>query len=97
MEFLPITWHDGLHSDATGIDDQLNQISLRSIPKLRQFTNGTLMDILFYTSSKYCQVIIDTVATEMCRLRRLFLDRNPNFKVGDGIVRLFVCLFLSEV
>ncbi|THD21595.1 S23IP [Fasciola hepatica] len=86
VEFLPITWHDGLHSDATGIDDQLNQISLRSIPKLRQFTNGTLMDILFYTSSKYCQVIIDTVATEMCRLRKLFLDRNPNFKGGFSVI-----------
>ncbi|VDP77522.1 unnamed protein product [Echinostoma caproni] len=86
VEFLPVMWHDGLHSDATGIDEQLSQISLRSIPKLRQFTNGTLMDILFYTSSKYCQVIVDTVATEMCRLRKLFLARNPEFTGGFSVI-----------
>ncbi|CAH8518523.1 unnamed protein product [Dicrocoelium dendriticum] len=86
VEFLPILWHDELHSDATGVDSQLNQITLRSIPKLRQFTNGTLMDILFYTSSRYCQVIVDTVAKEMCRLRNLFLSRNPNYSGGFSII-----------
>ncbi|KAF7232377.1 hypothetical protein EG68_08321 [Paragonimus skrjabini miyazakii] len=85
-EFLPIMWHDELHSDATGVDSQLNQITLRSIPKLRQFTNGTLMDILFYTSSKYCQVIVDTVAKDICRLRDLFLSRNPGYNGGFSII-----------
>ncbi|KAA3671965.1 uncharacterized protein DEA37_0004018 [Paragonimus westermani] len=85
-EFLPIMWHDELHSDATGVDSQLNQITLRSIPKLRQFTNGTLMDILFYTSSKYCQVIVDTVAKDIRRLRDLFLSRNPDYNGGFSIV-----------
>ncbi|CAL8068820.1 unnamed protein product [Calicophoron daubneyi] len=86
IEILPVTWHDALHSDATGLDDQLGQITLRSIPKLRQFINGTLMDILFYTSSKYCQVIVDRVAGEICRLRNLFLSRNPGYSGGFSIV-----------
>ncbi|CAH8565245.1 unnamed protein product [Schistosoma bovis] len=80
MEFLPILWHDELHSDTvTGLDKQLEQITLGSIPKLRQFTNDSLMDILFYTSSKYSQLIVNTVAREITRLRELFISRNPNF------------------
>ena len=83
MEFLPILWHDELHSDTvTGLDKQLEQITLGSIPKLRQFTNDSLMDILFYTSSRYSQLIVNTVAREITRLRELFLSRNPNFSVS---------------
>ncbi|OON18083.1 DDHD domain protein, partial [Opisthorchis viverrini] len=85
-EFIPIMWHDNLHSDATGVDEQLSQITLRSIPKLRQFTNGTLTDILFYTSSRYCQVIVDAVAKDICRFRELFLARNPNYTGGFSII-----------
>lgn len=83
IEFLPILWHDELHSDTvTGLDKQLEQITLGSIPKLRQFTNDSLMDILFYTSSKYSQLIVNTVAREITRLRELFISRNPNFTVS---------------
>lgn len=55
VEFLPVSWHKSLHGDK-GIDDQLKRITLRSIPKFRDFTNDTLLDILFYTSPVYCQV-----------------------------------------
>jgi len=44
-----------LHGDG-GIDEKLKPITLKSIPKLRHFTNDTLLDILFYTSPVYCQV-----------------------------------------
>ncbi|CAH8543119.1 unnamed protein product [Heterobilharzia americana] len=87
VEFLPILWHDELHSDTvTGLDKQLEQITLGSIPKLRQFTNDTLMDILFYTSSKYSQIIVNTVAREITRLRNLFLLRNPKFTGNISII-----------
>ncbi|TNN21087.1 SEC23-interacting protein isoform 2 [Schistosoma japonicum] len=87
VEFLPILWHDELHSDTvTGLDKQLEQITLGSIPKLRQFTNDSLMDILFYTSSKYSQIIVNTVAREIKRLRELFLSRNPNFSGNISII-----------
>lgn len=56
IEVLPISWHDSLHSDETGIDKTLKNITLESIPRLRDFTNDTLLDILFYTSPVYCQV-----------------------------------------
>lgn len=56
VEVLPISWHSELHSKDTGIDEKLKAITLESIPKLRSFTNSTLLDILFYTSPVYCQV-----------------------------------------
>lgn len=58
IEVLPISWHATLHGEGTGIDRKLKSITLSSIPKLRHFTNDTLLDILFYTSPVYCQVII---------------------------------------
>lgn len=56
VEVLPVSWHSDLHSEETGIDEKLKAITLESIPKLRSFTNDTLLDILFYTSPIYCQV-----------------------------------------
>ncbi|XP_020283226.1 SEC23-interacting protein-like isoform X2 [Pseudomyrmex gracilis] len=82
IEVLPISWHTTLHSEDTGIDKKLQAITLESIPKLRHFTNDTLLDILFYTSPIYCQTIMETVGSEMNRLYALFKERNPNFDGG---------------
>lgn len=82
IEVLPISWHTTLHSDDTGIDKKLQAITLESIPKLRHFTNDTLLDILFYTSPIYCQTIMHTVGNEMNRLHALFKERNPSFNGG---------------
>lgn len=82
IEVLPISWHQQLHSENTGIDKKLESITLESIPRLRDFTNDTLLDILFYTSPVYCQTIISTVALELNRVYELFKKRNPNFS-GD--------------
>lgn len=79
IEVLPISWHTTLHSEDTGIDKKLRAITLESIPKLRHFTNDTLLDILFYTSPIYCQTIMQTVGNEMNKLYSLFKERNPNF------------------
>ncbi|XP_012139228.2 uncharacterized protein LOC100879519 isoform X2 [Megachile rotundata] len=82
IEVLPISWHTTLHSEDTGIDKKLHAITLESIPKLRHFTNDTLLDILFYTSPVYCQTIMQTVGSEINRLYTLFKDRNPDFNGG---------------
>lgn len=79
VEVLPISWHTTLHSEATGIDKKLEAITLESIPKLRHFTNDTLLDVLFYTSPTYCQTIMQTVGNEMNRLHTMFKKRNPGF------------------
>ncbi|NXC39237.1 DDHD2 Phospholipase, partial [Penelope pileata] len=83
VEFLPVNWHSALHS--TGVDVDLERITLPSISRLRHFINDTILDAFFYNSSTYCQTILDTVASEMNRLYLLFLQRNPDFKGGVSI------------
>ncbi|XP_074837982.1 triacylglycerol hydrolase DDHD2 isoform X2 [Carettochelys insculpta] len=83
VEFLPVNWHSPLHS--TGVDVDLERITLPSINRLRHFINDTILDVFFYNSATYCQTIVDTVASEMNRLYRLFVQRNPDFKGGVSI------------
>jgi hypothetical protein len=80
VEFLPVNWHKPLHGEDTGTDERLRPLTLKSIPKLRNFVNDTLLDILFYTSPIYCQSILDTVVSEINRLYTLFCERNEDFK-----------------
>ncbi|XP_046851691.1 phospholipase DDHD2-like [Xenia sp. Carnegie-2017] len=81
IEFLPVLWHAAIHDDmANGVDRLLQSITINSVSKLREFTNTTLLDILFFTSPVYCQTIVDKVGSEMNRLLRLFRMRNPSFK-----------------
>lgn len=56
VEVLPVPWHQALHNE--DINTKLYNITLQSIPRLRQFTNDTLSDILFYTSPVFCEVIL---------------------------------------
>ncbi|XP_074525979.1 triacylglycerol hydrolase DDHD2 isoform X2 [Halichoeres trimaculatus] len=83
VEFLPVNWHSALHGDATGVDEDIQRITLPSISRLRHFTNDTLLDLFFYNSPTYCQTIVDTVASEINRLHTLFKKRHPEF---DGAV-----------
>ncbi|XP_067087208.1 phospholipase DDHD2-like isoform X1 [Osmerus mordax] len=79
VEFLPVNWHSALHGDATGVDEDIQKITLPSISRLRHFTNDTLLDLFFYNSPTYCQTIVDTVAAEVNRLHELFRQRHPGF------------------
>jgi hypothetical protein len=58
VEILPVEWHRALHTEA--IDQRLIDITLPSIPKAREFTNETLLDILFYTSPVFCEVVLSS-------------------------------------
>uniref|UniRef100_A0A1A7WZL2 DDHD domain containing 2 n=1 Tax=Iconisemion striatum TaxID=60296 RepID=A0A1A7WZL2_9TELE len=80
VEFLPVNWHSALHGDATGVDEDIQRITLPSISRLRHFTNDTLLDLFFYNSPTYCQTIVDTVASEINRLHTLFKQRHPEFE-----------------
>ncbi|CAL1615988.1 unnamed protein product [Knipowitschia caucasica] len=86
VEFLPVNWHSALHGDATGVDEDIQRITLPSISRLRHFTNDTLLDLFFYNSPTYCQTIVDTVASEINRLHALFKQRHPEFKGTVSIV-----------
>lgn len=86
VEFLPVNWHSALHGDATGVDEDIQRITLPSISRLRHFTNDTLLDLFFYNSPTYCQTIVDTVASEINRLHTLFKQRHPDFQGAVSIV-----------
>ncbi|XP_067879374.1 phospholipase DDHD2-like isoform X2 [Heterodontus francisci] len=85
VEFLPVNWYCTLHGDATGVDEDIQRITLPSISRLRHFTNETLLDLFFYNSPTYCQTIVDTVANEMNQLLTIFQQRNPDFKGGISV------------
>ncbi|XP_068081170.1 phospholipase DDHD2 isoform X2 [Anabrus simplex] len=85
IEVLPVSWHSTLHGEDTGIDRKLKAITLHSIPRLRHFTNDTLLDILFYTSPVFCQTIMHTVGREINRLYELFRSRHPSFTGGVSL------------
>ncbi|XP_070689431.1 triacylglycerol hydrolase DDHD2 [Pempheris klunzingeri] len=86
VEFLPVNWHSALHGDATGVDEDIQRITLPSISRLRHFTNDTLLDLFFYNSPTYCQTIVDTVASEINRLHTLFKQRHPEFHGAISVV-----------
>ncbi|KAM9744503.1 triacylglycerol hydrolase DDHD2 isoform 2-T3 [Menidia menidia] len=86
VEFLPVNWHSALHGDATGVDEDIQRITLPSISRLRHFTNDTLLDLFFYNSPTYCQTIVDTVASEINKLHALFKLRHPEFSGAVSVV-----------
>ncbi|XP_034026034.1 phospholipase DDHD2 isoform X3 [Thalassophryne amazonica] len=86
VEFLPVNWHSALHGDATGVDEDIQRITLPSISRLRHFTNDTLLDLFFYNSPTYCQTIVDTVSSEINRLHILFQQRHPEFTGAVSVV-----------
>jgi hypothetical protein len=43
----------------------IEDISLKTIPNMREFANDTLMDVLFFMSPEHHQIIIDVVTHEM--------------------------------
>ncbi|KAI1882549.1 hypothetical protein AGOR_G00251890 [Albula goreensis] len=79
VEFLPVNWHDTLHGDATGVDWDIQRITLPSLTRLRDFANDTLLDLFYYLTPTYCQGILDHLVSEINRLHSLFLSRHPGF------------------
>lgn len=85
IEVLPISWHSELHSEESGIDAKLKAITLESIPKIRSLANETILDVLFYTSPKFCQHIMEIVSGSLNRLYTKFCQRNPAFAGGVSL------------
>ncbi|KAM3567350.1 hypothetical protein VYU27_010502, partial [Nannochloropsis oceanica] len=58
---------------------RLRDITLSRIPHLRSFVNDALLDVLYFMSPAYHQVILDEVAAEMNRTVTLFRQHTRNF------------------
>ena len=79
VEYLPVEWHEAfavlsqrrlapssLSSRNSGRPPVLMQdISLRTIPNMRDFANDTLMDVLYFMSPEHHDIMIDIVTHEM--------------------------------
>lgn len=74
----------------------IQRITLPSIERLRNFANETLLDLFFYSSPTYCQIILDTVARELNRLHGLFCSRHPDFQGQVSLVGHSLGLFPSS-
>ncbi|BET02057.1 Sec-23 interacting protein P125 [Nesidiocoris tenuis] len=83
VEVLPVEWHQALHTEA--IDKRLDDITLPSIPKAREFTNNTILDVLFYSSPMFSEKIVQAVGFEVNRTYSLFMKRNPGFTGGVSL------------
>jgi hypothetical protein len=87
VEYLPVEWHEsftiqsqrrlrtgssvaGNGPSGVTIDD----ISLRTIPQMRQFANDTLMDVLYFMSPEHHDIMIDIVVNEMNFVVHKFRD-----------------------
>ncbi|KAK2711679.1 hypothetical protein QYM36_012702, partial [Artemia franciscana] len=101
VEFIPVKWRPAVHGDETGVDQLLKRITLDSCRFERDLVNNTILDVLFYMSPKYCQSIVSTVGSEMNRLYKLFIERNPGFVgkvtlVGHSLGSLILFDILSH-
>jgi hypothetical protein len=57
----------------------LKEVRLNSISRLRDFNNHSMIDLLFYYSPLYAQVIVKQIVQKMNQLLTLFLSRNQTF------------------
>ena len=64
LELQSIEWHEELHTP-TGVDDIFDMICPAAATGLREFNKTTLMDVLYYMSPTYGQIIIDKVTEQL--------------------------------
>jgi hypothetical protein len=95
VEFLPIEWHSKLHMD--GLDQLIRDVTLPAIPKLRELANDTVLDVLFFMSPLFHQVILDEVAKEMNRVFTLFQSRHPDWMQSSGKKRRKVSIIAHSL
>ena len=97
VEYLPIEWHDSFTIQSqrrllpldspqgpAARNYNINDVSLKTVPQLRQFANDNLMDVLFFMSPEHHDVIIDMVVSEM----NFVVDRFRKMTGFDGDVSI---------
>ncbi len=99
VQFLPICWRSGMSFDQQpeGNDNffSLSDVSNdASIPFIRNVVSKVILDVPFYLSS-HRKKMMDAVKTELNRIYRLFVVRNPDFEKKGGRVSL-ICHSLGS-
>ncbi|RNA10694.1 SEC23-interacting isoform X2 [Brachionus plicatilis] len=96
IEFLPISWHDVIHSDKNKWKD----ISLPSIPNLRLFSNTAISDMIFYANVEFRRKIMEKVVDNLNKYVKIFKERNPYYRgkislIGHSLGSLILFDLLS--
>ncbi|KAG7395712.1 hypothetical protein PHYBOEH_003317 [Phytophthora boehmeriae] len=85
LEMQSIEWHEDLH-EPTGLDNIFDLISPEGSSAIREFNKETFMDVLYYLSPRYGQLIVDSVTQQLNDKYRVFMDEHPGW---DGKVSIF--------
>lgn len=90
----------GSRSGFQGDQVMIRDISLRTIPNMREFANDTLLDVLYFMSPEHHDVIIDIVTSEMNtvvdRFRRLTSFNGRVSIVGHSLGSIIAWDILSH-
>uniref|UniRef100_A0AAV1T5M6 Phospholipase n=1 Tax=Peronospora matthiolae TaxID=2874970 RepID=A0AAV1T5M6_9STRA len=85
LEMQSIEWHEDLH-EPTGLDNIFDLISPEGASVIREFNKETFMDVLYYLSPRYGQLIVDSVTQQLNDKYRIFMNEHPSW---DGKVSIF--------
>ncbi|CAI5726849.1 unnamed protein product [Peronospora effusa] len=85
LEMQSIEWHEDLH-EPTGLDNIFDLISPEGASAIREFNKETFMDVLYYLSPRYGQLIVDSVTKQLNEKYRVFINEHPGW---DGKVSIF--------
>ena len=101
VDILPVHWHQAHTEQAIGASETLSPLTLGSVKRLREFTNTSMMDVLFYTSPIYAQPMVESLVTQIEDMITLYREKNPNFNgkiafIGHGISSLILFDLLSN-
>jgi hypothetical protein len=90
IEFIPIEWFSCLHgnSNSTNNHDLMNQlqlITLKTIPALRTIANDVLLDVLLYCTPMFCTLVLQTVLQQIIYYHTIITKHvHPNFIQNGG-------------
>ncbi|KAI5957647.1 hypothetical protein KGF57_003341 [Candida theae] len=88
IQVLPISWRHRVdfapqRTQQENKDSRLptlSQLNVEGIQALRNIVGDVVLDVLLYYEPKYLKQIFTSVISELNRVYKLYLERNPNFK-----------------
>ncbi|EDQ93114.1 uncharacterized protein MONBRDRAFT_22541 [Monosiga brevicollis MX1] len=84
VDFLPIEWRTSLALDGGTID----AITPPGVEVARRFLNNGALDVLYFTSPKFCQEIMDSVTDKLNAVYAEYTRRHPDFERNGGKVSI---------
>ncbi|KAG9415715.1 hypothetical protein AC1031_000097 [Aphanomyces cochlioides] len=84
LDIQSVEWHEQVH--ATGVDAIFDDVSPDGSQKLRQFNKHAFMDLLYYASPTFGQLVVSHVTAQLNAKYQRFLAQHPGW---SGHVSIF--------